>query len=283
VAALNRLSPPVLCYHRIGGPLELGVTRVGRSVFAGQMRALARAGWRTVSLDEFASPRTTHHAPRTFLLTFDDGYASLARHAYPVLADLGFTATTFLITDFVGKTNTWDVRYTWNRLSHLSWPEIEQWQERGFEFASHGATHRRLTWLPDGEALDDLSRSRELLQSRLGSLAARAIAYPFGAVDDRVTGLAARAGYRLGFGGVQGGTSVLNRARVPVYVWDVFCPPMGLRPGRFGALGRRIAHIANRCAVGTSIMLSLCRREEREDSRFRRNTSLRPESVADGG
>src|SRR5205809_5169357 len=89
------VSPlPVLCYHRIGGPLELGVTRVGRSVFPRQMTALARAGWRTLSLDEFADVRTTHDARRTFLLTFDDGYASLAEHAYPILADLGFTATT---------------------------------------------------------------------------------------------------------------------------------------------------------------------------------------------
>src|SRR5688572_32439517 len=103
---------PVLCYHRIGGPVELGVTRVGRSVFARQMRALAEAGWRTLTLSDFARPRTTH-APRTFLLTFDDGYASLADHAYPVLADLGFTATTFLITDYIGRANTWDVRYTW--------------------------------------------------------------------------------------------------------------------------------------------------------------------------
>jgi len=63
VAALT--PPPVLCYHRIGGPLELGVTRVGRSVFARQMSALARDGWRTLSLPEFAAPRSarmTHDA-----------------------------------------------------------------------------------------------------------------------------------------------------------------------------------------------------------------------------
>src|SRR3989454_6398760 len=57
VAALTT-SPPVLCYHRIGGPLEVGVTRVGRSVFARQMTALARAGWRTLSLSGFADPRS---------------------------------------------------------------------------------------------------------------------------------------------------------------------------------------------------------------------------------
>jgi peptidoglycan/xylan/chitin deacetylase (PgdA/CDA1 family) len=253
VAALTK-SPPVLCYHRIGGPLELGVTRVGRSVFARQMTALARVGWRTLSLNEFPHPRTTHHAPRTFLLTFDDGYASLAEHAYPLLADLGFTATTFLITDYVGKTNTWDVRYTWNRLQHLSWQEIERWQGRGLEFASHGATHRRLTWLDDAAVEAELQGSREVLTARLGTNAGRAIAYPFGAVDKRVLGHARSAGYDLGFAGVKGNGEALQLSRVPVYFWDVGDVPFGLREDELGALGRVVAHAANRCAVGTSIM-----------------------------
>ena len=105
----------MLCYHRVGGPLELGVTRVGRAVFARQMAALARAGWRTLTLDEFAERSQSNQSairnPQSaFLLTFDDGYASLAQYAYPVLAELGFTATTFLITDYVGANNTWDMR-----------------------------------------------------------------------------------------------------------------------------------------------------------------------------
>ena len=74
---------PVLCYHRIGGPLELGVTRVARSVFERQMGALANAGWRTLTLAEYA----TGEASRSFLLTFDDGYASLAEEVYPLLGE----------------------------------------------------------------------------------------------------------------------------------------------------------------------------------------------------
>ena len=270
--ALAALSayPPVLCYHRIGGPLELGVTRVGRSVFARQMTALARAGWRTLSLAEFAVKQTPHAVHRTFLLTFDDGYASLADHAYPVLADLGFTATTFLITDFIGKTNTWDVRYTWKRLSHLTWTDVEQWRARGFQFASHGATHRRLTWLDDPAALAELRRSRETLTSRLGPEAGRAVAYPFGAVNDRVVGHARAAGYELGFGGVKGNGDSLRRSRVPVYFWDIGSIPVGLRSDGIGALGRLVAHAANRCAVGTTLMRALTRR-----------TAPLPESVAD--
>src|SRR2546425_10679116 len=54
---------PVLCYHRIGGPLELGVTRVARGVFERQMAALARAGGRTQTLDQFASAVRRAAAP----------------------------------------------------------------------------------------------------------------------------------------------------------------------------------------------------------------------------
>jgi peptidoglycan/xylan/chitin deacetylase (PgdA/CDA1 family) len=230
---------------------------VGCSVFARQMTALARAGWRTLTLGDCASSRPTDDARRTFLLTFDDGYASLAENAYPVLADLGFTATTFLITDHVGKTNTWDVRYTWRRLPHLDWPEIERWRAKGFDFGSHGATHQRLTWLDDTVVTSELAGSRDLLVRRLGREAGRAVAYPFGAVDQRIVALARAAGYELGFGGVKGNGDSLHLPRVPVYFWDIGNVPFGLRGDVLGALGRGVAHAANRCAVGTSVMQRL--------------------------
>ena len=254
--------PPVLCYHRVGGQLELGVTRVAKSVFARQMTTLARAGWKTLTLDQFAERlqpgcsafRTPHSA---FLLTFDDGYASLAELVYPILADVGFTATTFLITDYVGRLNTWDVRYTWHRLAHLDWDTIGRWQARGFDFASHTASHQRLTWLSDAQAAAELERSRDTLRHRLGLEAAQAVAYPFGARDERIERLAGAAGYELGFGGVRGNGSRLALTRLPVYLWDVGSLPFGLREDGLGWLGRAVAHTANRCAVGTSVMKGL--------------------------
>jgi peptidoglycan/xylan/chitin deacetylase (PgdA/CDA1 family) len=250
-------SPPVLCYHRIGGPLELGVTRLGRRVFERQMRALAQGGWRTLTLAAFAERLKTAPRAREFLLTFDDGYGSLADQAYPVLADIAFTAVTFLVTDHVGGTNTWDARYTWHRLPHLPWGEVERWQARGFEFGSHTATHGRLTWLDDRRAAEELNRSRDTLVRRLGPPAGRAVAYPFGAWNDRIVRLAGAAGYELGFGGVTGYGPPLTLPRVPVYVWDRGSIPLGLRRDALGTAGRVVAHVANRCAVGTTVMLKL--------------------------
>jgi peptidoglycan/xylan/chitin deacetylase (PgdA/CDA1 family) len=260
------IRPPVLCYHRIGGPLELGVTRVSHAVFVRQMKALARSGWRTLKLEDFARAASPYLFPvsrlsadgRDFLLTFDDGYASLAEYAYPVLADLGFTATTFLVTDFIGHENSWDARYTWRRLAHLDWPTIERWRARGFDFGSHSATHRRLTWLGSEVVAGELARSREALVRRLGAAAGRAMAYPFGACSDRVAELTRRAGYELAFAGAwDRGTDPLRLPRMPVYVWDAWNRPLGLRGGVVGMAGRFIAHLANRCSVGTSAALAL--------------------------
>jgi peptidoglycan/xylan/chitin deacetylase (PgdA/CDA1 family) len=251
----------VLCYHRIGGPLELGVTRVARAGFARHMTALARAGWRSLRLAEVArlvrEPDAPLAGPPAFLLTFDDGYASLADYAYPLLRDLGFTPVTFLVTDYVGGTNVWDVRYTRRRLAHLDWGAAERWQACGFEFASHTASHARLTWLGDEEAAEELERSRAALVRRLGPAAGRAVAYPFGACDARIERLAAAAGYEVGFGGVRASGRPLALPRLPVYCWDAGAVPLGLRRDRLGALARTAAHLANRCAVGTSWLLRL--------------------------
>ncbi|HYK09908.1 MAG TPA: polysaccharide deacetylase family protein [Gemmatimonadales bacterium] len=261
------MTPPVLCYHRVGGPPELGVTRVSLETFRRQMCALAKAGWRTLTLEQFAAAAHAEHSalrpPQSaFLLSFDDGYSELAEHAYPALAEVGFRATTFLITDFIGKTNAWDIQYTRDPLRHLDWDAIERWKARGFDFASHSATHARLTWLDDSRVRDELGRSRETLTTRMGADAGEAVAYPFGAVDERVARLAKGAGYSLGFDGVAGvdGDS-MRLSRVPVYMWDLGDVPFGLRDDELGIVGRLVAYGANRAAVGTTVMRRLLGRD----------------------
>ena len=270
-------APPILCYHKVDARREFGVTRVSPRVFRRQMESLAKAGWRTLGGAELsahlaapapaaspvspshASPLTSHSS-RLLVLTFDDGYAALAVHAFPVLADLGFRALVFVVTDYVGRDNDWDVHYGWRRFRHLTWDELAHWQERGIEVHSHGATHQRLTWIPDSEAEDELGRSRQAIASRLGVPPA-ALSYPFGAVDARVRRLTAAAGYTMAVAGPRGLAGQLDRSagpdplvlgRLPVYAWDPFAVPLVLRGGAAGACAAGLARAASRLSVATS-------------------------------
>ena len=189
------------------------------------------------------------------MFTFDDGYAALADHAFPVLADHGFRALVFVVTDYVGRENTWDVQYGWRSFTHLSWEQLAHWKARGIEVHSHGATHARLTWLSDAEIADEFGRSREAIAGRLGA-PPLAVSYPFGSADARVKALAAAAGYRLGFGGpndfAAGDPMMLERQIV--YAWDRLGIPLVMRRDGVGAVARSLSRFTNRCAVGTAVI-----------------------------
>jgi peptidoglycan/xylan/chitin deacetylase (PgdA/CDA1 family) len=248
--------PPILSWHKVDPRRELGFTRVGPRAFARQIAALARAGYAPLDsaglLARLRAPSGRRAAD--VVLAFDDGYAALADHAFPVLADHGFRALVFVITDYVGRDNSWDVQYGGRRFAHLDWDALGRWQERGIEVHAHTATHARLTWLSDAEVEDELGRARATIAARLGRAPA-GICYPFGSADERVRRLAAAAGYTLGFTGPRrlAVGDPLLLPRLMVYAWDRFAPPQVLRPGLLGALARWGARTTNRIAVGTAL------------------------------
>jgi len=243
--------PPILCYHKVERRRELGVTRVAPHRFAAQMHALAAAGWRGVSLSELdACIRGERKAgDRELFITFDDAYRGLRDHAFPVLREVGFAAACFVITDFAGRLNRWDVAYGGRRFAHLTWRDMERWSVQGIAFESHTATHPRLSWVDDARLVGELERSRSALTSALG-VAPRAVSYPFGAVDSRVSAATHACGYSIGFG--LGGHWRGDALRVPrhaVHCWSPALPVVG----RLGQLERALSALASRCSVGTSL------------------------------
>jgi peptidoglycan/xylan/chitin deacetylase (PgdA/CDA1 family) len=244
--------PPVLAWHKVERRHELGVTRISPKRFAKQIERLARAGWKTLGLDEVIACAIGERvaAPNELAITFDDGYRGLRDHAFPILDAHGFRATCFVITDYAGKLNRWDVAYGGRRFAHLAWRDMRAWQGRGIEFASHTATHPRLTRCSSDEVRGELERSRRDIAAAL-ELDTPAVSYPFGAAREREERLAREAGYGAGFGIARAWRgSVMAIARVPVYVWAPMMPAVGsLRTSE-----RLAALAANRCAIGTSLI-----------------------------
>lgn len=244
--------PPVLAWHKVERRLELGVTRISPRRFARQIERLARAEWKTLTLDEVIACAIGERepAPNELAITFDDGYRGLRDHAFPALEAHGFRATCFVITEYAGRLNRWDVAYGGRRFAHLAWRDMRAWQGRGIEFASHTATHPRLTRCSSDEVRGELDRSRRDIASAL-DVATPAVSYPFGAAGAREERFARDAGYVAGFGIARAWSgSVMAIARVPVYVWAPLVPGVG----RLRAPERMVGAIANRCAIGTTLL-----------------------------
>ncbi len=245
-------QPPILCYHKVERRHELGVTRISPRRFARQVERLAAAGWRTLTLAELsACARGERRAgPKELAITFDDAYRGLRDHAFPVLEAHGFRATCFVITEYAGRLNRWDVAYGGRRFAHLAWRDMRKWQARGIDFASHTATHPRLTWVSDECLAWELRTSRGALRRALG-IDTVALSYPFGACSDRERTIALREGYEVGFTiASRWRGDALRVPRTPVYIWAPPLPGVGAL-----ALPERLAGaVANRCAVGTSLV-----------------------------
>jgi len=189
-------------------------------------------------------------APNELAITFDDGYRGLREHAFPVLEAHGLRATCFVITDYAGRLNRWDVAYGGRRFAHLAWRDMRAWQGRGIEFASHTATHPRLTRLSEIGVYEELDRSRRAIARELG-VETPAASYPFGAAGEREERLARDAGYRGAFGIARAWSgSAMAIARAPVYVWAPAVPGVGA----LRAPERLAGAIANRCAIGTTLI-----------------------------
>lgn len=126
-------------------------------------------------------------------LTFDDAFENFATAAWPRLRDAGLAATLFVVTGHVGLTNRWGGRPAPGipEMPLMSWDALASCAEAGVDIAAHSRSHPHLTTLAPAALDDELAGSRHDLAARLG-VRATTFAYPYGDVDDRVAGAAAR-------------------------------------------------------------------------------------------
>ncbi|HEY3066699.1 MAG TPA: polysaccharide deacetylase family protein [Methylomirabilota bacterium] len=208
---------PVLVYHNIGSDRH-GRLVIASRTFDEHMRQLKAEGFQTVTVQDFLEfTAGRKQLPRkSVLLAFDDGHSSFSRYARPVLKELGFTATLFVYTDYIGT-----------GVGALSWGDLKRLHAEGFDVQAHSKTHgdlRRRAGEPDASYArrmeSELAMPITLFRRHLGR-GSEALAYPFGAVDGELMPLVLRYGYRAGFTVRRGANAAfappLAMGRVQIY------------------------------------------------------------------
>ncbi|WP_089102993.1 polysaccharide deacetylase family protein [Streptomyces hyaluromycini] len=185
---------PILMYHSVAtAPND--ATRalsVAPEAFAEQMALIGDLGLTPVDTAALAAGwRSGGPLPdRPVLITFDDGYEGVHRHALPVLAKHGFASTLFVSTGWIR--GAYDTGGGLDAM--LDWDQVRELAGAGCEIGGHSHTHPQLDQLDDERLRAELVRCREIVTDELDAVP-DSFAYPYGYSSRRVRQAVRAAGY----------------------------------------------------------------------------------------
>lgn len=185
------MNIPILTYHKVDTKFELGITRVTPKQFEKHIKFLYERGYKSLTVSEARSLKTDDE--KFICITFDDGYKNVFDFAFPILKKYDFKATVFVISNFVGKINTWDFGFG-IRFEHLNWDELKILSEHGWEIGSHSASHISLNLVDDEKIKLELESSKYEIEKNLG-IVVKSFAPPFSRYNKRIVDLALKCGY----------------------------------------------------------------------------------------
>ena len=176
---------PILMYHYISTPPEdADVYRTDLSVepdnFLTQMTYLAQNGYNPIDFYDLSLAITGQKElpPKPVIITLDDGYRDQYENAFPVLREFGFTATIFIVTEFVDR----------GYEPYMTWEMIEEMATAGIRFEPHSRTHADLRDRDRDFLIWEILGPQETLAAHLG-YTPRYFSYPSGWYDEAVIGM----------------------------------------------------------------------------------------------
>jgi peptidoglycan/xylan/chitin deacetylase (PgdA/CDA1 family) len=182
---------PILTFHALDD--QSSVISFSPELFRSGIAKLYEKGYRTVSLLEATNflGRGKLFPDRSFVITFDDGYESIYKEAFPVLQYYGLSATVFLTVGEKEVTNPAYRLPSLNRRSMLSWTEIQEMTRWGIIFGAHTLNHPDLTRIPRERMEAEIRDSKEIIENTLGTPVS-SFAYPYGRYNKSIQDLVQR-------------------------------------------------------------------------------------------
>jgi len=119
-------------------------------------------------------------------ITFDDGLACVFEHAAPILGAMGWPATVFVPSAFVGARAEWFGDHGREVPQSMTAAQCAELFAHRWEMSGHCRTHPHLSRLTDADALAEIRGGAEELGALVGSRV-RTFCYPYGDLGERTS------------------------------------------------------------------------------------------------
>jgi peptidoglycan/xylan/chitin deacetylase (PgdA/CDA1 family) len=192
--------PRVLCFHKLSQRFLFEGTWTTPKRFAAYLDLLRARGYSFIDESQYLAALEAPPADRTkqIFLTFDDGYMEVRDIAWPLLSERKIPFHVFLVSDYAGRENRWDLSLGRPPFRHLDWPSVREMVAAGITFGSHTASHADLTRMSRGDARANLERSRADIGDAIGK-PVRTLSYPYGRYHTVAQEAARAAGFEAAF------------------------------------------------------------------------------------
>lgn len=185
----------VLQYHHVDDNTP-DSTSTSIQLFKQHLTYLADNGFNVVSLPDIVNnlKENIKSKEKTVAITFDDGYSSIYKNAYPLLKQYNFPFTIFINTAPIEA----------NQKSHVSWEQLKEMKSHDGTIANHTHNHSHLInpgqpanqW--KASFVNEIETAQKILNKHLDQ-DIKLFAYPYGEFDNTTNGLLRDMGY-IGFG-----------------------------------------------------------------------------------
>jgi peptidoglycan/xylan/chitin deacetylase (PgdA/CDA1 family) len=193
-----RSSIPILTYHQVDAPPPRGTPYRGLVVspkhFARQLGFLKALGYQGLSMTALEPYLRAERTGKVFGITLDDGYVNNLEHALPVLRELGFSATCYIVSGQLGGLNMWDRHKGVPPQVLMDAAQLKAWLAGGQEVGAHTRTHVDLLQADEAAAREEIAGCKRELETLL-SAEVRHFCYPYGFYRPEHVALVREAGY----------------------------------------------------------------------------------------
>lgn len=190
-------SAVVLQYHHVSDDMPES-TSIAPRLFAQHLQLIETLKLSVWSLPRLvAALRSKETIPdNVVVITFDDAYDSIYKHAYPELRKRSWPFTVFVATDPIEKAI----------VGFMSWQQLKEMRSHGATIANHTRSHTHLVRQKNGETNRDwiarvkqeLEGAQQLIEAKTGQNG-RYFAYPYGETLPEIERLVLEMNF-VGFG-----------------------------------------------------------------------------------